>query len=551
MGTLSLNDWRESVLKLRADGHHTAAVESFKKLLEEYPNDQRAYIDIAISYRELGNFEESLHFLDTLIQRGNTQENWRKVAEKNLFPTLFPYINQLLSDGQTIKAKTNWEKFLKQHRINRQDYPKVLLINFKISCEMGFGEALGIQNLYFIKEQSQRSHYEAVAREVAFYFLKTGNYDLAKELASWFATYAWSDLIKLSISFETQPFLETLLLTDNLLEKPNLAHHIKHNIYQKRFNLGLLLSEPRISEDALHQLNTLGNTDDSWVKALLTIRQQYLTFYKSVNSKKIAECTSDIDLTKIYRSAIEQESSFFNQVIISSLYLSKLILPLGHSKHIKGEAKKIPKVIMQYWDQPLPPEDVQRNIESWKKTYSDYEHKLFNFDSAKEYVRRNFGEKQFELLSNCKHPAMQADVFRLFFLYNEGGIYADVDIFCQNKISTQAEATLRFQIFNILEVTNDYIVLPKKSPLIQLALDKLQSFDNQILEEKNVWWVTGPGLFNYCLAQIYSAAIVQQKDLQHAIKLIHNSEYLQNIKPKTLAYKQSTLAWQLKVTANS
>jgi mannosyltransferase OCH1-like enzyme len=540
---------RTKLLDLRAQGEHIATIEGFKELLNQYPDDQRSYIDIAISFREVGNLEESIYYINALLKREDTQDNWRQVAEKNLVQALFSYVNQLISKGHFNKASLFWQNHLKEQTILEADIPKVSLINFRFSCEAGLGTMASFEHYYFLEKLKDRNKYEALAREVAFYCFKTGEYTLADTISSWYQLHPWSDLLKLNVSLETKTFIQTLQLSDQILAKPKLPLHVEHNVYQKRFSLGLLLAEPQITDDALGQLLKLSNTDNQWGQAMLNIRRQYLNVYKTVDVVQLAKQTDKQNLSSTYIQQIKNEENFFKQVVVSSLYLSKLILPNGHNAKISGEPTHVPKKIMQYWDQQTPPDDVLVNIESWKKAYSDYEYKLFNFESASNYLLTHFGQEQVDLFQKRNHPAMQADIFRLFFLYNEGGVYADVDIYCQRKVSADNSATLRYQIFNILEITNDFIALPKQSPIIKLALETLATFEEDLLQDKNVWWVTGPGLFNYCLAQAYSHSLVNQTEFDHEITLIHNCNYRQSIKSSELEYKKSTRAWQLQVTS--
>ena len=95
----------------------------------------------------------------------------------------------------------------------------------------------------------------------------------------------------------------------------------------------------------------------------------------------------------------------------------------------------IPKVIHYIWigGNPLP-KIAEKCIESWKKFCPDYEIKRWdetNLDINKyEFTKDAYEAKKFAFVS---------DVLRTEILYNEGGIYVDIDVEFLNKIDSLIE----------------------------------------------------------------------------------------------------------------
>ena len=91
-----------------------------------------------------------------------------------------------------------------------------------------------------------------------------------------------------------------------------------------------------------------------------------------------------------------------------------------------------PRTIVQFWhDLRQLPEDVKECIASWTGwETSGIAHRLFDERSAKAFIGRSLDTRHERAFERCYHPAMQADYFRLCYLFVEGGFYVDADEVC-------------------------------------------------------------------------------------------------------------------------
>ena len=100
----------------------------------------------------------------------------------------------------------------------------------------------------------------------------------------------------------------------------------------------------------------------------------------------------------------------------------------------KGQSP-IPRHIVQFWDQD-PPEDVSELMASWRDLNPSYRWTCFNNDSARDFLKLEFGLQILRAYDRAVVPAQQADLFRLAWLAARGGIYADADDRCLAPIDS-------------------------------------------------------------------------------------------------------------------
>lgn len=162
--------------------------------------------------------------------------------------------------------------------------------------------------------------------------------------------------------------------------------------------------------------------------------------------------------------------------------------------------ESIPWQVVQYWDDPHPPESVADIMNSWANC-SGIEYVCFNSRMARTFLRSSFGadyERAFRMANNL---AEGADFFRLCYLRRFGGIYADADDRLYGSLGTllkNAAGMLCFrEPFGIL--ANNVIACRPEHPAIilasELALEALLSNDNE-----STWSKTGPGLLTRAVA---------------------------------------------------
>jgi len=127
------------------------------------------------------------------------------------------------------------------------------------------------------------------------------------------------------------------------------------------------------------------------------------------------------------------------------------------------------KIVWSYWDGPSN-DLLDQSLESWKKYFKDWEIKILNKKTIKNY--KLFKPKNYNQLT----PTTKSDVFRLNLLYQYGGLWLDRTIII-NKPIIWLKKYEKYSYFSFLYNKNRgiepwFIMVPKKNnKYIKLWLD--------------------------------------------------------------------------------
>lgn len=186
----------------------------------------------------------------------------------------------------------------------------------------------------------------------------------------------------------------------------------------------------------------------------------------------------------------------------------------------------VSKSIMQYWEGSAGP-DIACLMNKWRDLNQDYSYHRFNRETAAIYLYENYGENSPVLNSFLASgiPAMASDIFRVAWIYDNGGIYVDAASnpllpIREWKIFLDSEIALMRKWHG--KIWNGFIHAPRKSPIIKEILNKI--CDNVKKRKSNdVWVTTGPGNFLFLgKSDLSDLRIIDQKILSTYFKLVNN-----------------------------
>lgn len=196
----------------------------------------------------------------------------------------------------------------------------------------------------------------------------------------------------------------------------------------------------------------------------------------------------------------------------SALYLANELRSQGVLEKIsfslrnnKGQTS-IPKTIIQYWDEAIPPKEIKDTMRSWRRLNPSYQYILFSKQTAFLFIQEHYGDTELKAFKNCEHPAMQADFFRLAYLSKMGGFYSDADDRCVQSmdrlVASGAEVVLKLGDFGCF--SNNFLACAPGNPMIQYAFEKGVENMNSYFNE-GPWFRLGPGHLTSCITYLLAS----------------------------------------------
>jgi hypothetical protein len=189
-------------------------------------------------------------------------------------------------------------------------------------------------------------------------------------------------------------------------------------------------------------------------------------------------------------------------------------------------------VIIQYWHEEVPPEDVAAALESFAQHNPGVPHVVFNRSTAAEFIAHRYGAREADAFRTCAMPEMQADYLRCCAVHAFGGFYSDTDFRCRagvgDLLAGPAPGVLFGRPFPAPKVLEDWYRWPYpvgpfaaigndmfafRGPghrLLELAIQiATANIEHRIdAGRAGAWLVTGPGIFTslYLLDRLGSTA---------------------------------------------
>jgi tetratricopeptide (TPR) repeat protein len=170
-----------------------------------------------------------------------------------------------------------------------------------------------------------------------------------------------------------------------------------------------------------------------------------------------------------------------------------------------GAPSPIPRRIVQFWDENIPP-DIATLCAGWREAHPSFAYRLFSSEEARAYLASMGARAVLAAFDRAVEPAMKADIFRLAFLGREGGFYIDADDRCLAPLTTLnvADRSLVSYQEDYGTVGNNFIAASPGHPVIERALAHAVEAINRG-DADVVWLSTGPGLLTREVASYLAA----------------------------------------------
>ncbi len=219
-----------------------------------------------------------------------------------------------------------------------------------------------------------------------------------------------------------------------------------------------------------------------------------------------------------------------------------------------GQVNLLRPHIAQFWDSSDIPSDVRGVMLSWTAQHPNADYTIFNDASARRFIEAHFGAQMVQTYDACHHAAMKADYFRIAWLYQAGGIYADADELCLRPLGHILSAAEDADIVAVLAgdipgyVHNFFLAARPRSPILRIALEHANTGIARALQSggrPGIWGVTGPGLITRAIGR--QLAKEPANGTRDQMLLLARQQYASFARTETrLAYKaQSASNWTL------
>jgi tetratricopeptide (TPR) repeat protein len=178
--------------------------------------------------------------------------------------------------------------------------------------------------------------------------------------------------------------------------------------------------------------------------------------------------------------------------------------PTDSEEAVSGSA--IPRQIAQFWNQGIPPPDVLACMESWQRQNPSFGYRVFDEATACAFIRESYDSWTERAFIRSREPAQRADLFRLAWLYENGGVYADADDLCLAPIArllVGGRTMIAYQE-EYGTLGNNFLAATRRHPVIGEALRLAVAAVNR-RDSETIWLKTGPAL----LTRVFAASMAE------------------------------------------
>ena len=173
----------------------------------------------------------------------------------------------------------------------------------------------------------------------------------------------------------------------------------------------------------------------------------------------------------------------------------------------------IPKTIYQTWKTQSLPEKVSKIHKKSKKLNKDYNHIIYTDEQMNDYINSNVDKEIANVYWKMKHIVAKADIWRYSILFNEGGIYVDID----SSITGSLDSLIKNEDNAIVSAETNRnlfvqwaLVFEKKHIILENTLNNIL---RDVYEERNKYDHHSLMVENYAKS-IYKAAKESSQNLE-------------------------------------
>jgi tetratricopeptide (TPR) repeat protein len=207
---------------------------------------------------------------------------------------------------------------------------------------------------------------------------------------------------------------------------------------------------------------------------------------------------------------------------------------------------RVPPAIAQYWNEQAPPDDVSRLMQTWPEQNPGHRYVRFDAAAAQAFLAQHCMPDVLLAYRRSREPAKQADLFRLAWLFCEGGVYADADDRCLRPLEAWLPAGADLVLYQEEYGTlgNNFIAATPFHPVLGLALRMAVTAINRG-DDDLLWLSTGPGLISRALVQTLATSCLTPPAWLRRMAILQRHELAQGVAAHCMAgYQNTKQYWQ-------
>lgn len=165
------------------------------------------------------------------------------------------------------------------------------------------------------------------------------------------------------------------------------------------------------------------------------------------------------------------------------------------ARHPPRSESPIPRILWQtnFTDKCSLP--MWANYRRNRRLSDDFEHRLFGNDECAAYVHAHASPRVAAAYDRLSDGAARADLWRLVVLFEEGGVYMDVDGSLVRPLSDIVAGRSHVWLWDRKRFSNYFLASVPRNPVVAKFIDCVVDHIEHHAERKqrSVFYVTGPG----------------------------------------------------------
>lgn len=133
----------------------------------------------------------------------------------------------------------------------------------------------------------------------------------------------------------------------------------------------------------------------------------------------------------------------------------------------------IPNDIYQTFESNLLPESMFKAASTWIELNPEFNYYFYDKDDRYYFIKENFGSDVLQAYEKSWVGAMKADIWRYCMLYQNGGIYTDIDQTCQVPIINYFDP--KCDVLSGVcknSIHQNYLLYSPKNPILKIVIDQ-------------------------------------------------------------------------------